>query len=336
MKYSVIIPVYNCSDYLRSCVESLPLSRQDLQVLLIDDGSTDGSGALCDALAAQYDCIRVIHQQNSGVSAARNRGIREAEGDYLLFIDADDTVDTQLLDQLLNDFPGTGADMAIFGICFDYYHHGKQYRSDLLAYAESGLLDSNHWSEHFAELFEANAISSSCTKILKKRILHENSIGFAQDMFLYEDLELMLRYAAHCGSIYNDPRGIYHYRQSEDEGNAGRRLKRIDRLSGFMKPLETAMEGLSGIVPETQRKRILLRLYMMLAQGKIGISNLDGIRKLCADYREWSDGKELPVLDKKFQHQLSEGKARSLYLQNKKTALRHKLAVAVKSVIRRS
>ena len=209
MKYSVIIPVYNCSDYLRSCVESLPLSRQDLQVLLIDDGSTDGSGALCDALAAQYDCIRVIHQQNSGVSAARNRGIREAAGDYLLFIDADDTVDTQLMDQLLNDFPGTGADLAIFGICFDYYHHGKQYRSDLLAYAESGLLDSNHWAAHFAELFEANAISSSCTKILKKRILHENSIDFAQDMFLYEDLELMLRYAAHCGSIYNDPRGIY-------------------------------------------------------------------------------------------------------------------------------
>ena len=336
MKYSVIIPVYNCSDYLRSCVESLPLSRRDLQVLLIDDGSTDGSGALCDALAAQYDCIRVIHQQNSGVSAARNRGIREAAGEYLLFIDADDMVDTQLLDQLLNDFPGTGADLAIFGICFDYYHHGKQYRSDLLAYAESGLLDSNHWSVHFAELFEANGLSSVWAKIFRKQILAEYGLFFRQDMFLYEDLEYVLRYAAHCGSIYNDPRGIYHYRQSEDEGNAGRRLKRIDRLSGFMKPLEAAMNGLSGIVPETQRKQILLRLYLMLAQGKIGISNLDGIRKLCADYREWSDGKELPVLDRKFQHRLSEGKARSLYLQNKKTALRHKLAVAVKRVIRRS
>lgn len=335
MRYSVIIPVYNCIAYLRSCVESLPLEREDLEVLLIDDGSTDGSGVLCDQLAGEKPHVRVIHQENSGVSAARNRGIRGAKGEYLLFLDSDDTVDTQKLNQLLDEFPETGADMAVFGILFDYYHHGKQYRSDLLAYPESGILDRQHWSAHFAQLFEANGLSSVWAKVLRKQIIVEHELYFRQDMFLYEDLEYVLRYMAHCGSIYNDSQGIYHYRQSEDEGNAARRLMRIDSLREFMKPLEAAMEGLSEIVPENQRKQVLLQLYLILARGKIGSSNIPGIRKLCEDYQLWSVGRDLPVVDEKFQTRLARGKAISLCLQNKKTALRHKIAVAVKSKLHR-
>ena len=246
---SVIIPVYNTAEYLPRCLDSiLNNTYRNLEVICINDGSKDSSLEVLNSYAAKDPRVKVIDQENAGVSAARNRGIREAAGEYLLFIDSDDTVDTQLLDRLLNDFPGTGADLAIFGICFDYYHHGKQYRSDLLAYAESGLLDSNHWSTHFAELFEVNGLSSVWAKIFRKQIIAEHGLFFKQDMFLYEDLEYVLRYAAHCGSIYNDPRGIYHYRQSEDEGNAGRRLKRIDRLSEFMKPLETAMEAGTPII----------------------------------------------------------------------------------------
>lgn len=90
---SIIVPVYNCEKYLKRCVDSvLAQTEQNLQLILVDDGSTDGSGALCDVLAAQDDRIIAIHQKNAGVSAARNAGLDVATGDYIGFVDADDYI----------------------------------------------------------------------------------------------------------------------------------------------------------------------------------------------------------------------------------------------------
>lgn len=333
MKYSVIIPVYNCAAYLRSCVESFPLERTDLELLLIDDGAADGSGALCDQLAREYACVRVIHQQNGGVSAARNRGIEEAKGKYLLFADSDDTVEGEKLAQLLDAFPQTGADLATFGVLFDYYHKGKPYRSDHLAYSLAGMLLPEAWGRDFAQLYLCNVWSAVWNKVFKKEIIEQYHLSFSTEMFLYEDMEFVLRYLAHCGAIYNDPRGIYHYRQSEDEGNAGRRLKRIDHLPAFMGQLERAMDTLGENVPRAQRQEVLLRLYLVLAREKIGVSDLAGIKRICQDYKQWSGGRELPTIELKFQRRLVEGKALTLILLNKKATLRHKIAVRVKGIL---
>lgn len=94
IKISVIIPVYNVKDYLKRCVDSaVKQTYADLDILLIDDGSTDGSGELCDALERKDDRIRVIHQKNAGLSEARNVGIRNARGAYILFLDSDDYIE---------------------------------------------------------------------------------------------------------------------------------------------------------------------------------------------------------------------------------------------------
>jgi len=91
MTVSVIIPVYNVKPYLERCVRSvLNQTYQDLEIILVDDGSTDGSGDLCDQIAADEPRIRVVHQQNQGLSGARNTGIREASGKYVVFLDSDD------------------------------------------------------------------------------------------------------------------------------------------------------------------------------------------------------------------------------------------------------
>lgn len=333
MKYSVIIPVYNCAAYLRSCVESLPLLREDLEVVLVDDGSTDESGALCDQLAREYTCVQVIHQQNGGVSAARNRGIAEARGQYLLFVDSDDTVDGEKLAQLLDAFPETGADLATFGVNFDYYHKGKLYRSDLMAYPQEGTLPKELWSWNFVRLYLYNACNAVWNKVFRKEIIDRYHLSYSTEMFLYEDMEFVLRYLTHCGDIYNDPRGIYHYRQSEDEGNAGRRLKRIAHLPEFMKQMEQAMDELGDDVPRVQRQEVLLRLYLVLAREKIGVSDLAGVKQICHDYKQWSSGRELPTIELKFQRRLVEGKALTLILLNKKATLRHKIAVRVKGIL---
>lgn len=94
MLISVIIPVYNVEKYLRRCVESVMLQTyKDIEILLIDDGSTDGSGQICDELAYKDRRIHVFHKENGGVSSARNLGIERACGDYICFVDSDDWID---------------------------------------------------------------------------------------------------------------------------------------------------------------------------------------------------------------------------------------------------
>lgn len=91
MKFSIIVPVYNVKDYLAECLQSvLSQNFQDYELILVDDGSTDGSGVLCDDYASKYPQVKVVHRENGGLSAARNSGVQESQGDYLIFLDSDD------------------------------------------------------------------------------------------------------------------------------------------------------------------------------------------------------------------------------------------------------
>ena len=89
--FSVIIPVYNIADYLPQCIDSvLAQDFQDYEIILVDDGSTDGSSEICDKYVLEYEQIKVIHKENTGPSDARNIGIKNAIGDYIIFLDGDD------------------------------------------------------------------------------------------------------------------------------------------------------------------------------------------------------------------------------------------------------
>ena len=333
MKISIIIPVYNCKEYLPACVDSIrAVGVEAYEILLIDDGSTDGSGALCDDLAAQYSEIRVIHQPNSGASAARNRGIREVVGENVLFLDADDSIDPEALGAVLADPRCDQADLVIFGLTFDYYHHGSCYRRDPLYFEQEGILTKTDWCAAFEELFLRNSLSPVWNKVYKRDILLRHRLELNEKMFLYEDFEFVLRYMQHCGKILNIPKAIYHYRQTEDEGNAGRRLRRIESIPVFLKHIEEALEGLKS-VPAEQKNNVLLTLHQGLARGKIAVSDLAEIRRICREYAQWYRDRKMTVGQNEFHQQLTEGKAVSLLLQSKKTALRHKIAVRVKSFL---
>ena len=335
MKISFVIPVYNCKTFLPDCVSSIRAAGiPDYEILLIDDGSTDGSGALCDELALKSPEIRVVHQPNAGASAARNRGIREASGELLLFIDADDSIEPKLLSNVLSDSRCAESDLTIFGLAFDYYKNGNCYRRDPLFYPTDAVLDSQNWGKEFRVLFAKNSLSPVWNKVYRRDILQQYHLLFNEGMFLYEDLEFVLRYMQHCDRIWNVPKAIYHYRQSEDEGNAKRRLMRIDHLPPFLQPIESALEGLLTVNPaidEPQIQNILHQLYLVLAREKISVSDLAGIRTICKDYANWSQGRVFSIESSPFYKNLREGKALRLLLAAKKTALRHKLAVWAKS-----
>ena len=113
-RLSVIIPVYNAEVYLKRCVDSvLKQSLQDFQLVLVDDGSQDKSPEICDAYEAMDCRIKVIHQQNAGVSAARNSGIKAATGKYIGFVDSDDWIDPKMFKRLICEAERTGADVVM-------------------------------------------------------------------------------------------------------------------------------------------------------------------------------------------------------------------------------
>ena len=110
---SVVVPVYNAGRHLPRCVQSIQSqTMRDLEIILVDDGSTDGSAQLCEELASADDRIRVFHKKNGGVSSARNFGIEKAKGEYLLFVDADDFIHPDMLSILLNGARSVGAGIA--------------------------------------------------------------------------------------------------------------------------------------------------------------------------------------------------------------------------------
>lgn len=113
---SIIVPVFNTKFYLKRCVDSvLCQTYPKFELILVDDGSTDGSGALCDDLACSDSRIRVIHQENRGVCAARNAGLKNMMGDFLLFLDSDDSIEAVTLQKCIEAMQRNRADVAIFG-----------------------------------------------------------------------------------------------------------------------------------------------------------------------------------------------------------------------------
>lgn len=317
MTFTIIIPAFNCEKDLVSTVDSVRASGlRDYEILLIDDGSVDGTPALCDRLSKEYNGVRCIHQPNAGVSAARNRGIDEARGDYIWFVDADDTVEPDAMSNTALIVAEQHPDMLIFGLSFDYYHKKRLYRQDALVPPCDGILSRSEVTEQFWAFYKSNSLNSVCTKLFRRATLVSKGIRFHEGMILMEDFLFVLEALPHCNSIYCLPEAIYHYRQGEDERGAYRRLQKIPDLVSYIRPFEMAVHQLD--IPN--EKRLIDEFYSMLLWQKMQYSSLKDIRRTVKIHesggRAGMDLKLTPV---------------KIYMQNRKTLLRHRLAVAIKS-----
>lgn len=281
MTFSVIIPAYNCAGTLESTVRSIQLSGlYDYEIILVDDGSTDGTAALCDELSGKFAEIRCVHQQNAGVSAARNRGIAEARGEYLWFVDADDTVDEGSLADAAKVAEEQKPDMLIFGMSFDFYHKGKVYRRESLVPPYDGAILPEQLKSHFKEFYECNSFTPVWNKFCRKDIIVEHKIAFHKDMILMEDFLFVLELLAHCENIYCVPKAIYRYKQAENEKKIINRLRKIESISKFVYPFEIAMDallhyGTDKAVPNFAIKEYIIEsLYLMITRQRLYMANL--------------------------------------------------------------
>ena len=338
MKFSFIIPVYNCGQYLNKFIcEIESVNLHNYEIILVDDGSTDDSGNICDKIAKENGKIRCIHQKNQGVSSARNRGLQAATGEYVCYFDADDDIQPKRLYELLRKIEKekTVIDIAFFGIAFDYYYKGKIYRRDEMMTPLQGVQNEEIWLRRLEDLFYSNSLSPIWNKVFRHEFLIEHGLYFSEDMFIYEDLDFSLRCMSFCNNILFEPEVIYYYRQSEDEGNAGRRLIRMDDISDLVIRIEKAANELKTRSKEEAQEltNILLSLYLILAKEKISVSNASQIKQICDDFADWFESRnvEIPSEHQKYVELLLKRNVCRLILKRKYISIRHKIAVAAKN-----
>ncbi len=208
---SIIVPLHNAHSYLPTCIESVvDQTYPAWELILIDDGSTDGSGELCDAYAKKDPRIRSIHQENSGVSAARNRGIRAARGSYTCFMDSDDSIDPSMLADMIAAMEKTGADCIASGLSYDFAETGDSHPYTV----REGLRKLPLSAEEYRELSERRMLNSHCGKLFKKEILDNYAIRMDESISVLEDGIFVLDYLSHAKSLYCLPTASYHYRQT--------------------------------------------------------------------------------------------------------------------------
>lgn len=199
MKVSVTIPVYNVSPYLERCVNSvLRQTYKDLEIILVDDGSTDGSGELCDDFATRDQRIQVIHQTNQGLSGARNTGILHAQGDFLIFMDSDDE---WLLDDGLDALVrqcDAKTDMVAFKMVHIWDQSRRDYMSDYDVKKISSLANAQ---SVFAHLVRSQQLRvSACAVFVRRMVLTENKLFFISGL-ISEDVFWMLQLWQHAQTV---------------------------------------------------------------------------------------------------------------------------------------
>lgn len=206
---SIVVPVYNSERYLEECLDSLRRQTlQDIEIICVNDGSTDGSLILLQKYAALDERIRIINQPNAGPSKARNEGVKAALAEYIAFVDADDTLVPDAYEKALS-FMSPDMDMVCFGIqVYGSSSDSEQKESD--AYYKIKYSGKIAVTQDVIQ----NTDASPCNKIFRRSLLNQYGIAFPEGL-RYEDAYFFIIYAIRSKYIYYIPDKLYNYRRSD-------------------------------------------------------------------------------------------------------------------------
>lgn len=225
IKYSIIVPVYNVEDYLSACLESAVRQKKvtNYEVILVDDGSSDRSGEICDRFAADNNRIRVIHIKNHGVSFARNTGLDLARGEYILFMDSDDLWEPELL-LTLEQMAQSEPDVMIFG------NSRMTHRGQIICDTVDPVIPAGEsGAEVLQELFALGAVPKtySWCYAMKRSLLQKNGIRFREDLKVSEDFEMIMRLLPVAKKVVGTDAMLYCYRSRQTSATAGITEKKL-------------------------------------------------------------------------------------------------------------
>ena len=207
---SVIVPVYNGQDYLEKCIDSIESQTYgNLEIIIVNDGSTDGTGEICNRMQAEYERIRVITMQDEGVSAARNAGIDAARGEMLTFVDADDRLHPEMIRRLYDSMERTGSDVA--GCRFFCWSKEDDWQRHRVAQETAEQVEVYDADRYLKEaLLQGN--SRCWSKLYRRRIMEK--VRFMQGLTIGEDMLFLVKLLPHVDKIAESDYLGYGYYQN--------------------------------------------------------------------------------------------------------------------------
>lgn len=226
MKISIIIPVFNGEKCIERCVNSIEYEKQykkNIDIIIVDDGSIDNTYTIAEKLARKYSNVYVFHKENGGVSSARNLGLTVAQGDFALFVDADDTLGKVALSSIMKEV---------------YKHEADYYMFPIEKEVQKGIFQKQNYSvigmtvpvDEAYEYFYVDGNNGPWSKLFKLKIVHENGLHFHEELKIHEDVIFCMEYLEHCKNVRYCEDVIYTY--SFSEMGAARRHK-IEYLSNY-------------------------------------------------------------------------------------------------------
>lgn len=216
-KFSIIVPIYKVEPYLRECVDSvLAQTYSDYELILVDDGSPDNCGVICEEYAQKDSRIRVVHKKNGGLSDARNAGLDVAVGTYIYFLDGDDSILPNLLETAISEMEA-GVDMLVFRFLYDYPdRHTEPGRS---LEPREYLLESEIKRMEFIQqiLLPVHIGWEAWSRVFRRDLIEQNHLRFEDNRRIFaEDMYFSLCYCAHAKSIVCVKDCLYKYRIRDD------------------------------------------------------------------------------------------------------------------------
>lgn len=280
MKISVIIPVYNCKKYLSNCIESvLNQSYEDLEIIIVDDGSTDGSGKICDDFLLKDERICVIHQENQGVSSARNQGLKIAGGDYISFIDSDDTLDSDMYEILINLINNYHVDIAHCGF--------KRIEGGIVTYASNTeKVYVQNRNEALECLITGRLFGNGLWNKLFRRNVIEG-VYFNEKLKINEDVLYNFQVFSKADEIVYLDAAKYNYIVHEKSAcfitSSEKKLSDVCKVSKY---ILNELEGTELASIARTRYLQMLGLYFRICMSKMGYENERKRKQLSEEMRK--------------------------------------------------
>lgn len=242
-KMSVIVPVYNVEDYLERCIDSLiHQTLEEIQIILVDDGSTDSSPSICDAYAREDQRVLVIHKENEGQGIARNHGLAKAMGEYVCFLDSDDYYELNTCEVLYKHLKETNVDLCCYGYQIDD-KDGNLVRRPLIREKiyQGQEVSADFILHYFGDLPEDDNLRgfSACMSAFRTSIIKEKNLEFPSERkVLSEDTIFSLEFCKHAKGVATLPQVFYHYCQNAESFSQGYRKDKFIKtkiLYGILK-----------------------------------------------------------------------------------------------------
>ncbi len=258
-KISLIAPIYGVEPYIRKFAESvLEQTYDDIQFVFVNDGTKDRSMEILDELIEEQfphlrERITIINKENGGLPSARKAGLDAAEGEYILFADSDDWLDTDAVEKVVAKAEQTGADMVYFDLVKEYGGGKQSVKHERTYTAENRLL----WIEN---MFNYRSFGYTVTKCFRRKLYTENRIVFPK-LGMHEDICLMAQIIFYAQSIAQLPEPLYHYRKDNPAAMCSQRrsVRHIASSRNMMGVVEAFKENLEGSPMERVADGIVLR-----------------------------------------------------------------------------